>query len=315
VLDQLKGYFQAATDLEVYDALGVDKICWVEAPWKRTAFASESDSIHFNQWSVGTIEKPYNGGVYTETVRHPLRTCTCIQELKDFPWPCINDFDFVELQRQCSYYGGRMQMLTFVSLFEIYCSMRSLEQALMDLYMYPELVDFSLDRICGLQVEYIDRALEEAPGIDLVYYSDDMGMQDRAMFSTETWKDRIQPFAKIIVDLVHKHGKQVFYHSDGAAYEIINELVELGIDILNPIQYRCPGMERERLKKSFGDRVVFHGAVENQQILPFGTPEQVRKEVRKCEESLGAEGGYIVAPCHNLQPNTPIENILTLYKK
>jgi len=88
----------------------------------------------------------------------------------------------------------------------------------------------------------------------------------------------------------------------------------MGIDILNPIQYVCPGMERERLKQLYGKRVVFHGAIENQRVLPFGTPDDVRRETEECMRILGAGGGYIVASCHNLQPNTPVENILAMYE-
>jgi uroporphyrinogen decarboxylase len=88
----------------------------------------------------------------------------------------------------------------------------------------------------------------------------------------------------------------------------------MGIDILNPIQWRCPGMEMEKLKADFGKQLCFHGAVENQQILPFGTPAQVRAEVRHCLDSLASDGtGYILAPCHSLQANTPVENIIAMY--
>ena len=92
------------------------------------------------------------------------------------------------------------------------------------------------------------------------------------------------------------------------------DLVTMGIDMLNPIQWVCPGMDRVEPKKEFGNRVCFHGAVENQRILPFGTPEEVRAEVRDCIDMLAIDGtGYMLAPCHALQANTPIENILAVY--
>jgi uroporphyrinogen decarboxylase len=93
----------------------------------------------------------------------------------------------------------------------------------------------------------------------------------------------------------------------------VDRLVGMGIDILNPIQHVCPGMERERLKKLYGKKLVFHGAVENQSVLPFGAPADVRKETLDCIRILGAGGGYIVAPCHNLQPNTPTANVRAMY--
>jgi uroporphyrinogen decarboxylase len=206
-------------------------------------------------------------------------------------------------------------MLSFISLFETYCGMRGLENALADLYVEETLAEYALERIAVIQLAYIDGALAAAgTDIDIVYFSDDMGMQDRQMFATEAWDRFIGPRAERIIDLVHRHGKKVFYHTDGSAPEIVDRLVGMGIDILNPIQHRCPGMERERLKKLYGNKVVFHGAVENQEVLPFGTPAEVRKETLDCMRILGEGGGYIVASCHNLQPNTPVENVLAMYE-
>lgn len=117
-----------------------------------------------------------------------------------------------------------------------------------------------------------------------------------------------------MIQLVHEAGAYVFTHSDGAIRKIIPDLIELGIDVLNPIQWRCPGMEREGLKRDFGDAVIFHGAVDNQQTLPFGTVEDVREEIRYNIEVLGKEGGYIIAPCHNIQSISPPENVVALYE-
>jgi uroporphyrinogen decarboxylase len=106
----------------------------------------------------------------------------------------------------------------------------------------------------------------------------------------------------------------VFCHSDGAIRDVVPDLVEAGIQVLNPIQWRLPGMGREGLKRNFGARVIFHGGVDNQQTLPFGTPAEVRQEVAENYRILGAGGGYILAPCHNLQDLTPPENIVAMYE-
>jgi uroporphyrinogen decarboxylase len=106
----------------------------------------------------------------------------------------------------------------------------------------------------------------------------------------------------------------VFYHTDGAVRSVIPDLLDItGIELLNPIQWRCPGMEREGLVRDFGDRLIFHGAMDNQQTLPFGTPGDVRKEVlENIEIFRGAR--WVCAPCHNLQPVTPTENIVAMYE-
>jgi uroporphyrinogen decarboxylase len=106
---------------------------------------------------------------------------------------------------------------------------------------------------------------------------------------------------------------KVIHHDDGAIRPLLPELIEIGIDVLNPVQWRCRGMEREGLARDFGRSLVFHGAVDNQQTLPFGTPEDVRREVADNIRIFKDCRGYIVAPCHNIQPNTPTANILALY--
>ncbi|MBI9095165.1 MAG: hypothetical protein JEY71_09815 [Sphaerochaeta sp.] len=133
------------------------------------------------------------------------------------------------------------------------------------------------------------------------------------MISVEVWEARFGEPYRQLIELIHSKGAYVFYHSDGAAFPIIERMVDLGVDIINPIQHACPGMEREHLIEAFGSRVAFHGAVENQQVLPFGTPEEVVNEVLLDIKTLGAHGRYICASCHNLQPGTPLENILALY--
>jgi uroporphyrinogen decarboxylase len=114
-------------------------------------------------------------------------------------------------------------------------------------------------------------------------------------------------------DLSHQFGAKVYHHDDGAIRPLIPELLEIGVDLLNPVQWRCKGMDREGLARDFGDRVVFHGAVDNQHTLPFGTPEDVRQQVRENIEIFGGGKGYVVAPCHNLQANTPTENVVAMY--
>jgi uroporphyrinogen decarboxylase len=114
-------------------------------------------------------------------------------------------------------------------------------------------------------------------------------------------------------DLVHAHGLRVLYHTDGAARPLLGPIPDCGEDVLNPIQHVCPGMNLAELKREFGHRVIFHGGVDNQHVLPFGTPEDVRAETRRCLETLGAgREGFICCSCHNVQAGTPVENVLAM---
>ncbi len=114
-------------------------------------------------------------------------------------------------------------------------------------------------------------------------------------------------------DLIHSYGLKVFYHTDGAAEPLIESFINCGVDVLNPIQHTCPGMEAARLKRKYGDRIIFHGGVDNQNVLPFGSADDVRQEVRQLLTTLGSDGrGYICCSCHNVQANTSVQNILAM---
>ena len=136
--------------------------------------------------------------------------------------------------------------------------------------------------------------------------------------SPKLFRRFLRPTLRRMIDLAHGHGVRVFHHDDGAIRPLIPDLLDIGIDVLNPIQWRCRGMDRAGLARDFGSRVVFHGGVDNQQTLPFGSPADVRREVQE-NLALFSAGrcackGYIVAPCHNIQANTPTENIVALYE-
>jgi uroporphyrinogen decarboxylase len=147
----------------------------------------------------------------------------------------------------------------------------------------------------------------------VTYVAEDMGGQNDLMISPKHIRQYLFPGMKKIIDLTHQAGAKVFHHNDGNCSRILPELIDLGIDILNPVQWRATGMERENLKKKYGNKLVFHGAVDNQYTLPFGTEGDVREEVLDNLRILGDGGGYILAPCHNIQPLTPIGNILAMY--
>ena len=132
--------------------------------------------------------------------------------------------------------------------------------------------------------------------------------------SLEHIREFLAPGMKRVIELAHQAGAYVFHHSDGAVRPWIPEAIALGMDVLNPVQWRCKGMEREGLKRDFGDRLVFHGAMDNQYTLPFGSVEEVRQEVIDNIRILGEGGGYILAPCHNIQAVGPAENVVAMYE-
>jgi uroporphyrinogen decarboxylase len=149
--------------------------------------------------------------------------------------------------------------------------------------------------------------------IDIASIANDMGSQLDLLFSLPTIRKLFLPGIRRLAGLARENGAVVYLHSDGAIRKALPDLIDAGVQIYNPVQWRCKGMDRAGLKRDFGDRLVFHGGVDNQYTLFSGTVEEVREEVRENIAILGAGGGYILAPCHALQTVSPPENVVAMY--
>lgn len=258
----------------------------------------------------------YGAGTYNECVLHPLAKFKSVEEIEcRYQWPNPDWWDYSDIPRQIRSYerypvrgGGSEPFLTYKDL-------RGQEQAYIDLIENPEIVRYCLDKLFDLAYENTVRIFERIPGkVTLSYVAEDMGGQTDLMFSPAHIREFLLPGMKRMIDLAHQAGAFVFHHNDGNCRRIIPDMVAAGIDILNPIQWRSPGMEREELKREFGQRLVFHGAMDNQHTLPFGSVDDIRREVEDNLRILGEGGGYILGPCHNIQPITPPENIVAMYE-
>jgi uroporphyrinogen decarboxylase len=305
-----------ADELRCEDRWGVIDVLEIDAPY--TAFPQYSGpGLPENQnfWGVGFKSVSYGSGTYSEAVGHPLACCETVADIHNYKWPVMDWFDFSKMKNQCQEHLHRVIRCGYVEPFLLYSQMRGMEQAMIDLAAMPDLVECAFDYIFDFSIKSLERAIEEIGdnAIDITVPSEDLGSQSGPLFSLDCFCRFHKPRFKKYIDVAKQANIAVFYHTDGASRDFIPELINLGVDILNPIQHRCPGMNRMGLKSDFGDKLIFHGAVENQEILPFGSPQQVRQEVIECFEELGLGGGYICAPCHNIQPNTPIENILAMY--
>jgi uroporphyrinogen-III decarboxylase len=144
----------------------------------------------------------------------------------------------------------------------------------------------------------------------------DFGMQTGPFIAPETYRSLFKPFHKTINDWVHKHTPwKTFMHCCGSIVDLLPDFIDAGFDIVNPVQCSAAGMEPKYLKETFGDRIVFHGGgVDTQKTLPFGTPDEVREEVRERIRIFGKGGGFIFATIHNIQANTPVENLLAMFE-
>lgn len=259
----------------------------------------------------------YETGVYREVVHNPLARYGSLQEIKDnYQWPDPNWWEHSHISKEVKGLEDRPIRGGGSEPFLTYKSLRGQWQGYVDLVRNPEIVHYCLDKLFDLAYESTRRIYEEIPGkVMITYVAEDLGTQTGLIMSPAQIREFLIPRMKRMIDLAHQAGAYVFHHSDGSVREILPDMIRAGIDVLNPVQWRCRGMERDGLKRDFGDSLVFHGAMDNQQTLPFGSVEDVRKEVRDNLRILGRGGGYILAPCHNIQANTPVENVLAMYEE
>lgn len=315
VLQSLRAHTGIEDELEIYRALGVDKIVWVFPGYESDRF-DPNQSEGRDPWGVPTLMVKSGQATYIEYGEGPLAAMEEIAELNDYPlWPDPNRFHYDAAMRNARRARdfGFATIGPWLSHFEIYCHMRGMENALMDVVAEPDLLDAALDRIEAIQTALLERFLREAGDlVDIVFISDDLGTQDSQLLSVSAFEAHLKPRIRRWCDVIHRHGKLALFHTDGSSRPFLPHLVECGVDILNPIQHICSGMELPALARDFGRDLFFHGGIENQHVLPHGTPEDVRREVRSCIETLSANNGYIVCSCHNIQAGTPVKNVLAL---
>jgi uroporphyrinogen decarboxylase len=271
-----------------------------------------------NFWGMRFRKVRYATGVYAEQYHHPLADARTSKDLEAYPWPSADWFDYSTLKAQ----AGKLRNFKIVAAgymapFYYHNLLRGLERSLIDPHDDPGLTHEIVGRISAFFYEHHLRIFESADGtVDVSQVTDDYGSQTGPLISMETFRTFYQPHMQRFIDLCRLFGVKVFHHDDGAVRPFLAEFCRMGIDILNPVQHTCPGMEMEGLKRDFGGRLCFHGAIDNQKVLPFGSAEEVRAEVRHAIDALASDGtGYILAPCHNLQAVTPIENIIAMYEE
>jgi uroporphyrinogen decarboxylase len=275
------------------------------------------DGESFDIWGrhFRTAENPT--GAYEELANFPLSKASGVDELKEFPWPEPDWWDFSPLPQLIKDFNSKTEYhlrFRIGSVFEVAWQLRGMQEFLMDLVLNPQIPQYIMDRLTDVYVENTRRVLEQAGDqLDMVYFYDDVATQESLMISREMWEEFIRPRHQRIIDTAKTYGIPVIYHCDGAVYPLIPDLIEMGINVLNPIQSDAAGMDLQRLKDEFGDRLSFHGGVDIIDTLPNGTVEEVQQEVKDLIDILGENGGYIMASSHHIQSNTPIENVLAMY--
>lgn len=278
-----------------------------------------------DEWGVEWTKTPRpGGGYYYEMTNPPLKDAT-IEDLEDYPWPDPYDPGRVEGLRE--YFRHIHEDTEFAiltkfggAIFEQAWYLRGMERFFMDLIEAPDFVHALLDKICQVQMG-LDEVGIEAAGeyVDILRLSgEDLGTQEGPMISLPMFRRLIRPYMEKLWRFAKKKlleknpGAKIMLHSCGSVRWVIPDWIEMGLDILDPIQPKAKGMDPFQLKADFGDKLSFHGGIDAQYVLPFGTVEEVRQHTRKYIKALAPGGGYIVAPVHNVQGDVPPENLVAM---
>jgi uroporphyrinogen-III decarboxylase len=257
-------------------------------------------------WKSIAYETPYGKGKYTEPSGHPLAEDRAIERYIP-PDPTRPEL-YIEAQRVLEQFKNEYWIVgvTPTTIFETAWALRGYEQLLMDMAMNPE----QANRVLDIPYDYHKTVTQRLVnmGVDMIWLGDDVGGQSSMLMSPRMWRQYFKPrMAELIASLraINPHIK-IAYHTDGVVYPIIPDLIEIGLDVLNPIQPMA--MDPVWLKAEYGRDLCFWGSLDIQQTLPFGTPEQVKDEVLSRLKTIGNGGGLLIGPTHNVQLDTPMEN-------
>jgi uroporphyrinogen decarboxylase len=256
------------------------------------------------------------GLYYGQPMTHPLAGIERVEDLDRHRWPSPAWFDFSHIRatcrgwEDCAIIGG-----PWVVVYTDATELMGTAEFWLKLHTHPEVIEALLRRVADFYYQLAIRFFDAAAGcLDIFFFGDDFGGQNGLQISPAMWRRFMKPYLKRFVDLGKQAGLKTMLHSCGGVREIIPDLIEIGMDALNPVQVRAKGMEPAGLKHDFGDRICFHGAIDHQQTLPFGSTDEVRAEVRQMIDILAPGGGYCLAASHDLLLNEfPPENILAMY--
>ena len=297
---------------ELERALGEDmlltSVCWADSYYSNAAHGGAES--YTDEWGVGWKNSPYETrfgpGFYTEIVSHPLADDLALASYRppDPTRPGLYDEARQLIARHKSDYW--IVGVTVTTMFETAWALRGLERMLTDFVEDPDLAERLLEIPFRYHLAAAERLVEL--GVDMIWTGDDVGAQHRMLISPRTWRRFLKPrMAEFIARLKRiSPGVKIAYHSDGDIQPIIPELIEIGLDVLNPVQPAC--MDPAKLKRQYGKSLCFWGSIDEQRTLPFGTPDEVRREIQERLATVGREGGLILAPTHHVQLDTPLEN-------
>ena len=306
---------------DVLQRLGVDtRYVHIGRPesWAFSPVETERGWYVRDEWGCGFI-KP-ESTLYYNLIDSPLAEAG-IEDLDAYSWPNPRDPGYlkgvVERAKALAEAGEYAVIGDFAweTWYERAWKLRGMERFYMDMAMNKEFLHALLDKTLGLHLEFLDHMLSACGEyLDVVIQGGDLAGQKTTLMSPASYREFIKPRQAKAIELIRSKTKaKIFWHSCGAVSNLVPDFIELGIDILNPVQVRAHGMDAGELKSKYGDKIAFWGGVDSQRVLPSGTTEDVEGEVRHLLRAMAPGGGLVVCSVHNVQADVPPENFLTLY--
>jgi uroporphyrinogen decarboxylase len=307
----------AVLDEEVMARFHSDGRPLIPGPAPSTLARDLAPDAFVDAWGITWQYQP--GHQYFDITVNPLRDAT-IDDLGRYAWPVVADPSrFAGLKQRARAIreaGQAVVALSGISPFEFCYMLRGMDAWFLDLASDHDFVHALMRKLTDLMRSATEALLAEAGEyIDVLITGDDLGSQHAPLLSPATYRKLIKPYHAELFRAIKARSKaRIFYHSDGNVYPLLNDLIEIGIDLLNPVQVSAKDMgDTARLKREFGDRLAFCGAIDSQWVLPHGTPGEVRCEVRRRIKDLAPGGGYILASVHCIQPDVPSENVCAMF--
>ena len=313
----LQEHFGVSSEEEIKSCLGTD-LRTVEPVYDGPELKEYPDGSSEDIWGVRRAPVKNEYGQYRESVYHPFAEMSSVEEVENYDWPTPDQFDFSTLRDQCRRYEGYAVVTGdpgYMDLINGTGFGRGVEQVIMDIATEDPVGMALMEKRAEFYIELCERILDEAGDlIDILWIGDDYGQQNGMLMSPEKWRKLFKPRMKKMIDLGHSYDCKVMHHSCGSTRKIMEDYIEIGLDCLQTVQPKAQGMDPVELQENFGDRLAFHGAVDVQGDLQHMSPDEIREMVRRRIDVLGKGGGYICAPSHNIQPDTPVENVLAMYE-
>ena len=316
VMTKLRAYFGVDNDEAARQALGIDlRSVW--PAYNGPSLETFDDGSFMDWWGVRKEQR----GVFEDAVSAPLADAHTLADIAAYAWPDPEWFDYQGMRAACETFSDDYALVIrdaghyATCVLRVAMILRGMEQFMLDMITNPEIARAIIAAVEKFYLELNRRILETVGDLTSIYFiADDVGTQDGLLLSPKMFRAFVAPSLQRFAAQAKHYNQVVMYHTCGAVRKLIPDFIDMGVDILNPIQPSAKDMDLAALKRDFGDTLCFHGACDIISVLSTGTPEKVRAEVERVFDILGVGGGFILAPTNNIMPETPVENIIAMYE-